>query len=419
MGEFECTKCNKIFTYKSNLSKHDRSVHSGLKPYSCNKCNNTFSQNANLKAHIARKHDKVAKVYPHMCVICKKAFERNNTLQEHIDNVHNELRKYNCSICNKPFATRGGRSQHIKTVHEMSLVYPCKHCTLKCKTDKDLRIHVDEVHNKLKPFQCRLCKKSFSRNETLTDHVKIVHDKVKEYVCTVCNLSFGRNNTLIKHMLIHTGDYPYVCTDAKCGMNFRYSYNLASHIKSRHSGNIVKYVKVEEQRIYDLLEYNCIPFDYNNTLTINDGTGKIIRPDFMVQINNCVIIIEVDEHGHGNLNLTPSKSNKCETYSVSCEQNRMMNIISALRLTGENRPIGFIRYNPHSYTVNKIKCVVDHDDKEEMLIDVLNHWSSSRDFNIQYMYYDSYSVDKNLRCCIWDHVDYERKLIDHCFDPIV
>jgi hypothetical protein len=57
--DFECPKCHKWFSQKSNLTKHDKTVHLKLRDHVCEVCGRAFGENCKLQLHIRIKHDKV------------------------------------------------------------------------------------------------------------------------------------------------------------------------------------------------------------------------------------------------------------------------------------------------------------------------------------------------------------------------
>lgn len=50
-GENYCTKCDKVYSTKTNLTRH-MVTHNGNKPYVCHLCGNSFTQNGSLKSHM-------------------------------------------------------------------------------------------------------------------------------------------------------------------------------------------------------------------------------------------------------------------------------------------------------------------------------------------------------------------------------
>ena len=53
---FNCKTCNKNFTSKTNLIKHEQE-HTNVKPFSCTTCAKNFFQEENLKAHQEKFHE--------------------------------------------------------------------------------------------------------------------------------------------------------------------------------------------------------------------------------------------------------------------------------------------------------------------------------------------------------------------------
>jgi hypothetical protein len=58
-GGFECPKCHKRFDYKSNLTRHDKSVHLKLREHVCKVCGRAFADAGHLQSHIRNKHNKI------------------------------------------------------------------------------------------------------------------------------------------------------------------------------------------------------------------------------------------------------------------------------------------------------------------------------------------------------------------------
>ena len=72
--------CNKSFGEKSDLNKHIRHVHQGIKNHTCDICNKSFGYKHHLNTHIRVFHQCEKN---HTCDICNKSFGRKDTLDRH------------------------------------------------------------------------------------------------------------------------------------------------------------------------------------------------------------------------------------------------------------------------------------------------------------------------------------------------
>jgi len=77
-GQYQCGKCEKQFSIISNLNRHSRSAHEGIR-YPCNKCNQTFTLNATLKIHIQSIHE--GQKFP--CDVCHQVYAHKSKLSTH------------------------------------------------------------------------------------------------------------------------------------------------------------------------------------------------------------------------------------------------------------------------------------------------------------------------------------------------
>ena len=98
-------------------------------------------------------------------------------------------------------------------------------------------------------------------------------------------------------------------------------------------------------RNYKTKEYAVVEFIQNNFPDINIVTDKRIqdgcsskRPDVLIDLGYCVIIVEIDENQHTG-------------YDCSCDNKRLMEISRDV----QHRPIVFLRFNPDAYMINDKK----------------------------------------------------------------
>ncbi|CAL4147097.1 unnamed protein product, partial [Meganyctiphanes norvegica] len=57
---YQCSQCNKTFTFKTNLINHHQRIHNGKKPYQCSHCNKAFARKSDIirhqRTHTGRNH---------------------------------------------------------------------------------------------------------------------------------------------------------------------------------------------------------------------------------------------------------------------------------------------------------------------------------------------------------------------------
>ena len=138
-GRYNCDKCEKSFTRKSDLTRHIQSVHDKIR-YNCNQCNKSFSEKGTLQKHIKSAHEKVR----YNCKKCDKSFSRKTYLKAHIQAEHENVR-YNCDKCEKSFSQKTDLNRHIKSVHE-NVRYNCDKCDKRFSQKGKLNRHIESVH---------------------------------------------------------------------------------------------------------------------------------------------------------------------------------------------------------------------------------------------------------------------------------
>jgi uncharacterized Zn-finger protein len=85
------------------------------------------------------------------------------------------------------------------------------------------------------------CSKTYCSAFNLKRHVESTHQGLRKFKCTTCGKFLSSKQNLIDHQNIHSGQKPYFCEIASCGMRFRQlsQYYLHRQLHSEISSTIV------------------------------------------------------------------------------------------------------------------------------------------------------------------------------------
>lgn len=107
---FSCELCRKHFNKACYLTQHNKSFHSGVKPYKCPRCGKRFPDADHYNAHLAKHSgDK-----PYKCDACPKAFNHKTDLRRHAC-LHTDMRPFSCDLCGKGFIRKDHMLKHRET----------------------------------------------------------------------------------------------------------------------------------------------------------------------------------------------------------------------------------------------------------------------------------------------------------------
>ncbi|KAJ8929736.1 hypothetical protein NQ314_017551 [Rhamnusium bicolor] len=218
-GEFPCPACQEMCTTMSQLDRHARMKHEGLKVHKCKVCNKEFSRANHLKRHVTSH----SSVKPFRCTVCTKSFNRRDHLNQH-QKLHERQNDYECNICQKPFNRADHLAKHRASKHGIGekimgeKKYECPLCNKGFTTEKYRDVHVNG-HNGQKEYQCKVCEKTFLSKSHLTEHMKFHNEHSKKFLCSECGQRFIRNDYLVIHMRRHRGEKPFKCKYCGKGLN--------------------------------------------------------------------------------------------------------------------------------------------------------------------------------------------------------
>lgn len=119
-----CIQCQKPFAKSCYLTQHNKTFHSGAKPFKCAKCGKRYSCESAHKAHqIKHSGEK-----PYKCQECPKQFNHKTDLRRHMC-VHTGHKPYTCDTCGKGFIRKDHmlkhKETHIKKTSK-ALTYRCR-----------------------------------------------------------------------------------------------------------------------------------------------------------------------------------------------------------------------------------------------------------------------------------------------------
>lgn len=102
-----CIPCDKVFNKACYLTQHNKTFHSGDKPYKCQRCGKRFPCDQTHDEHLAKHMGNK----PFKCNQCTKQFNHKTDLRRHMC-LHTGTKPYSCEICNKGFIRKDHMVKH-------------------------------------------------------------------------------------------------------------------------------------------------------------------------------------------------------------------------------------------------------------------------------------------------------------------
>jgi hypothetical protein len=217
----------------------------------------------------------------------------------------------------------------------------------------------------------------------------------RPYICDFngCTFKSATSGGLKSHKVTHTDVKNFHCDFPECGYKCRRSEHLKGHVKALHTIEGQARHKKEEEQIAKLFDIFDIKFKREHRISFDclqtkEGNASYARIDFIIIMHARIYILEVDENQHRF------------GYEAGCDMRRMSRIVESLRLEGNMLPIIFIRYNPHSFSVDGKSAKVPTKVRQKRLISIIQDplaiKTEGPTLSIQYMYYDSSDGQANV-----------------------
>jgi len=276
-----------------------------------------------------------------------------------------------------------------------------------------------------------ICEYSCVRPNTLKRHQQ-THTGEKSHICgmkledgTICDYSCIELGNLKIHQLTHTGDKPYICDveledGTKCGERFRQSQHLKYHYESSHTVEGIQRRYRKQRYVERCLREEGFITKWERLVHIrcsirDDNETKLYaKLDILVITDRAIFIVEVDEDQH---------SGRWFNYCIKGENRRMMDVVSSIRMTGDEQPLVWIRYNPDSYTVNGERPKrFKNGGRAGRLIELLHTYKPKAPVEIVYMFYDVVEENGKMIPAIFQDKDYDhfvKKLVTECHWEVI
>ncbi|VDK68842.1 unnamed protein product [Litomosoides sigmodontis] len=208
---------------------------------------------------------------PFKCPFCDHRTKEKSAVEKHVRCIHTLETPYKCQYCNQAFKVQSNLVRHIRA-HTGEKPYACKKCGTTYADKKNMDAHIFREHLKLKPFECpeEFCRAKFWRKDRFAVHCRRMHSfepsTVLEFDFLFSNVP--ANYSVLENCMTDKDVDQYIRKNIVWSKlpqeiqivlgNSQREYDklvLEYSIKNqlRYKGNIVKYVKKNEETYYDIL----------------------------------------------------------------------------------------------------------------------------------------------------------------------
>ncbi|KAK8762766.1 hypothetical protein V5799_025962 [Amblyomma americanum] len=121
--EYRCDQCPKVFSWKSNLIRH-QAAHDASRRYVCDACRKVFTDPSNLQRHVRSQH---LGARSHACAECGKTFATSSGLKQHT-HIHSSVKPFRCEVCLKAYTQFSNLCRHKRMHATCRMQIKCHRC---------------------------------------------------------------------------------------------------------------------------------------------------------------------------------------------------------------------------------------------------------------------------------------------------
>ena len=289
-GKFQCTSCKKLFSYRSGLYRHVRSVHGIMLSAKAHESNAVASSPTSIVSsprmarHSVKNTDALhvqlksqAKHSLRACLSCHRLFANSTGYNNHrrmceklgLDCYVQQLSssRFKCSICGVTYSWRYDCRHHIRQKHLFELksktkqfVKRCLKCGREFTNVMTYRLHMRSCEKSgldcyvedlsSGRFKCRICSMTFKWRYSCSKHIRQHHPHILKPKaehsakrCPKCSREFKDNSGYQIHRKtcekLGIDCYVEVTSDSRlkcrlCGSIYNDRYPCRRHIRDKH-----------------------------------------------------------------------------------------------------------------------------------------------------------------------------------------
>ena len=214
----QCVECYKVFMDKTNLRRHEESVHGKV---------TSFENEDDLMKHASFSDDE----------------GKGELVIDIKSELGEERKRIQCSECTTTFTRRDNLRVHMKNLHGDEHVLPANKTKESIKTEVTFEVNASNKTNvaikTIESFDmekdrktCDLCDYEGSSVKDVQQHRREEHPGQDKFFCIHCSNQFSSLDNLMRHKLLHSG-VRFDCD--QCEHKASSKYNLSKHVARKHA----------------------------------------------------------------------------------------------------------------------------------------------------------------------------------------